>query len=97
MVLTGCQKQEDLKSSSSLTLVDFEATGIVYGEDNPSVDQNLGKTKETALTALLFREDATLYTRDNVEAMKLYVDGKLKPEPKIYWTDLTIFYKVTSF
>ena len=93
--VTGCQKDET--SKTTFTLSDFQAQGRVYEEGDPDIDLNLGKTKETAIAPMLFKPDGTLYTKDDMEEMQLYTQGKLSPMSKLYFTDQTTFYNVTKF
>lgn len=93
--LTGCQKESDSRIlSDNWTLESFQNVGQVYTDGDPAVKNSLGKTRDSAAVVLLFKDDGTLYTKEDVEAMQQYVDGKLSP--KTYWTDLATFYAVTK-
>ena len=91
--IVGCEKNE--VSKTTFTLSDFQAQGRVYEEGDSDIDIHLGKTKETALVWLVFKEDGTLYTKDDVEDLESWRDGKL--QLKVYYTDQTTFYNVTKF
>lgn len=99
LTLVGCtnaiQDSSIVQTQTGFTLYDFQAVGTVYNYDDSNVEKYLGKTKETAIVPLLFKEDGTLYTKDDVEDLKLYVEGKL--HPITYFTDLTTFATVTKF